>query len=244
MRHLQLSWYLRPRARGRESSSARSWRARRACAGSAQTPPRGGQSDRRSDPEVFVDSRGCPVFTRINFASSSSQASPSIPIHCCCSVKQKWVSARRLDSGRSEKRSADPPFRSFSRWPKSGPTGWRVSGKMAARDLQQTRLSRPAVDLIVIRARRRRQRRRCAILATTVPESRDDDNDVPELSSRGWRVARHRCELIFSPRRWLPRPFSRPFERDRVLDAARPYLIRASSCGRWWCASTFDRRLR
>ncbi|KAM0734843.1 hypothetical protein ACS0PU_011306 [Formica fusca] len=60
-----------------------------ACAGNAQTPPCGAQSDRRSDPEVFIDSRGCPVFTRINFVSSSPQALSSIPHRCCCSVKQK-----------------------------------------------------------------------------------------------------------------------------------------------------------
>lgn len=51
----------------------------RACVGSAQTPPRGGQSDRRSDPEVFTDSWRSSRFSRDKFSSAlTNQAIPRL----------------------------------------------------------------------------------------------------------------------------------------------------------------------
>lgn len=123
-----------------------------ACAGNAQTPPRGTQSDRRSDPEVFVDSRACPVFTRINFVLSSPQASSSIPFCCCCSVKQKWVSARVFGAGAREKRreSSFDEFAATEKRSTAAPDWVTGSGKMAARDLQQNAIT--SVSRVFVRS--------------------------------------------------------------------------------------------
>lgn len=179
-------------------------------------------------------------FSRINFVSSSPQASSSIPLRCCCSVKQKWVSATGSARGERENFLSKRSRRSKKRRRRSD---WMTSsGKMAARDLQQTRL----------RGYRGARTFRSALVATyrprATPMTRFDVATAPKVGHRRRRDIPERDRREDGPRashvteyaNWFfrrdemraatmaPAPLPRLAAlRERSPRPARPYLIHA-----------------